>query len=188
MDLEFVPNPGGVTSGGDISISGGLFSQPATWSQPIEKNGEWIADEATGSYLKGHAVGLSPTGLNYITLKGQYGNEIRQSVVFLWSVKVTNSGLPWHFCDKIPSLFHDGITKFHDIHASWVLKSCWLMRFKNLLSNSTTFPWLFAPISKFHDFSMTLPNFCPNSMTFQNFHKILKFQKFHDFSMTVATL
>ncbi len=31
---------------------------------------------------------------------------------------------------------------------------------------SLTFPRLFAPISKFHDFSMTLCNISKNSMTF----------------------
>ncbi len=67
------------------------------------------------------------------------------------------TGLPRNLRDKIPWLFHDRITKFHDlyidIHGGWSLKSI-----RICLSNSMTFPWLFASISKFYDFSMTLRN------------------------------
>ncbi len=73
-----------------------------------------------------------------------------------------------------PWLFHDCITKIHDllieIHATWIWKAAtyWrlFIRMQNCLSHSMTFPWLFAPISKFHDVSMTLPNFSQNSMNF----------------------
>ncbi len=59
---------------------------------------------------------------------------------------------------------------------SWELTIC--------LSNSMTFPWLFAPISKFHDFSMTLRNISQNSMTFPEIPENFKIPEipwlFHD--------
>ena len=60
--------------------------------------------------------------------------------------------------DKIPWLFHDRETKFHDL------------------------------LICIHKRNIYIYIFSQNSMTFPEFQKISKCQKVHDFSMTVATL
>ncbi len=81
------------------------------------------------------------------------------------------SGLPRNCREKIPWLFHDWITKFHDllidIHNSWISKSC---RVAAPIHENREFVCK-IPLF-FHDFllqfknSMALSIFSQNSMTF----------------------
>ena len=103
----------------------------------------------------------------------------------------TRTGLPRNYRDKIPWLFHDSITKFHDllidIHISWILKSCCVVA---PIHDNQEFvckiPWFFHDFSlQFNNsFSMTLSICSQNSMTFPEIPENLKIPEnpwlFHD--------
>ncbi len=92
------------------------------------------------------------------------------SMIFPWPYHKIPWPLNRHLCqldiDKLPRSSAD----------SWEVRIC--------LWNSMIFPWLFAPIYKFHDFSMTLSIFSQNSMTFPEIPENFKIPEnpwlFHD--------